>query len=233
MFDGYYYSYKKAKDPQKTIKELKGKGIDINPIIIQGAIAKNWWAKAWNKNIESYSDFYNRISRGRSYLRSGAVIDLKIKEGEVKALVQGTRKKPYEIIINIKTISEAVWIDIVNQCKGKIESLEKLIEGEFPKDIMDLFNDRYSGLFPSPSDIKMDCSCPDYAYVCKHIAAVFYAIGAKFDDDPTLFFTLRGVNFEELLKKAVDEKMDEILKKPEKYTSRIMKDVNIKELFDL
>ena len=167
---------------------------DLRPVIIDGSvIARTWWGKAWNKNLESYADYTNRIGRGRSYVRSGAVLDLQVSAGEITALVQGSRAKPYSITIRIKKLNKNTWNLVTSACEGKLESLEELLAGKFPKALEEAFMQRKTGLFPSPKEIEFECSCPDWASMCKHIAATLYGIGARLDEDPTLFFTLRGV----------------------------------------
>jgi uncharacterized Zn finger protein len=235
MWREYYgYSYKPRKtqaDIAKQVEKLRKKNPHIQPVTIDGKLAKTWWAQAWNKNLESYADYSNRIERGRSYVRSGAVLDLSITPAQVHALVQGSRAKPYEVTVSIDPLPKAKWDKIIGQCSHKIGSLEELVAGKFPQEFMELFASRGEGLFPSPQEIHFICSCPDWAYMCKHVAAVLYGIGARFDNDPTLFFLLRDIDFAELLKKSVDEKMKSMLKNAGKPTGRIMKDVNTLELF--
>ena len=229
----YNYSYKprKARDPSAQIAKLRKKNPNIKPVEITGKLAKTWWAQAWNRNLESYSDYSNRIGRGRSYVKSGAVLDLSISPGKVCALVQGSRVKPYDITVKIDPLPEKKWIAITQRCSHKIADLEELATGMFPQEFMELFTNKGDGLFPSPKEIHFSCSCPDWASMCKHIAAVLYGIGARFDEDPTLFFQLRNIEFSELLKKSVEEKMDSMLKNAGKTTSRTMQDVDTYELF--
>lgn len=133
--------------------------------------------------------------------------------GHIEALVQGSRKKPYEVGINIKPLPEKVWRNITETCKGKIDSMQELLSGKFPKGLSELFTDKGSGLFPSPREISFICSCPDFAYMWKHVAAVMYGIGTRLDQDPSLFFMLRNVNVGDLISEAVTQKSDELLKK--------------------
>jgi len=229
-----YYDYKPrktAQDISAQIEKLRKKNPNIQPVTIEGKLAKTWWAKEWNNNLESYADYSSRIGRGRSYVRSGAVLDLSIKPGKVHALVQGSRKKPYEIDIIIDPLSKAKWDDIVKRCSHKIGSLEELVGGRFPQEFMELFTNRGDGLFPSPREIHFQCSCPDWASMCKHVASVLYGIGARFDNEPTLFFLLRDIDFTELLKKSIDEKMKNMLKNAGKSTERVLSDIDTYELF--
>src|SRR6056297_1062834 len=192
---------KKAK-ATKSFEKLKKKNPDINPIIIKGRkLAKTWWGKAWNKNLESYSDYSNRLPRGRSYARHRAILDLKITSEKITAMVHGSMSNPYEVNIIIKPLAKETWKTISKACQGKIDSLEDLLEGKFPEELADIFTAQGNGLFPAPQEISFDCSCPDYADMCKHVAAVLYGTGSRLDKDPTLFFTLRNVNIDELVAK--------------------------------
>jgi len=235
MWDYYdYYGYRPKKappDPAKKLEKLRKKNPNIQPVIIDGKLAKTWWAQSWNKNLEGYADYANRIGRGRSYVKNGCVLDLSIAPCEVHALVQGSRAKPYEVTVTIEPLSKPKWEKIAKQCGHKISNLEELVSGKFPKEFMELFTERGAGLFPSPKEISFSCSCPDWAYMCKHVAAALYGIGARFDSDPTLFFLLRDIDFTELLKKSVDEKMKSMLKNAGKPTGRVMNDVDTFELF--
>jgi hypothetical protein len=171
-FGGYsmgYYSYyppyvtvgEKREKAAKKLAQLRKKDPNIQPVVIEGsALAKTWWGKSWNKNLESYADYSNRIGRGRSYVRNGAVLDLKIQPGEVKALVQGSESKPYNVIIKIKPIQKNNWIKIKASCQGQLESLPELLEGNFPKTLSAIFMAKGEGLFPSSDEIKLSCSCP-------------------------------------------------------------------------
>jgi len=214
------------------LEKMRKKNPAIQPVVIEGKnLANTWWAQAWNKNLESYADYAYRIERGRSYVRSGSVFDLSITPCEVRAIVQGSRDDPYKITIKISPLPKIKWNAIVERCSRKIGSLEELASGRFPQEFMELFTNKGDGLFPSPEEIKFDCSCPDWASMCKHIAAALYGVGARFDNDPALFFTLREINFAELLKKSVDEKMNNMFKNVGKITKRVMSDVDTYKLF--
>lgn len=230
----YITNEEKRKKSQKSIEKLKKKKVELSPVKIEGKkIAKTWWGKAWNDNLESYSDFSNRIGRGRSYVRNGSVIDLKITNGKINALVQGTRAKPYKIKIDIKPIDKQIWSEIIKECVGKIESLEELIEGKFPKDLAELFTTKGKGLFPTPKEIELNCSCPDYAYMCKHIAATLYGIGSRLDNDPTLFFTLRNVNIDDLISHSLNKKSESLLEKSETKSKRVLDDEDVLGMFGI
>lgn len=222
---------RKAK-AQKAVDKLKKKNPDIDPVTIEGRkLANTWWAKAWNDNLESYLDYANRIERGRSYVRNSAVLDLKIKEGSVAALVQGSDSKPYEVKIVIDKIKDDIWREIKKSCEGKIESLQELIDGKFPKSLSELFTSKGKGLFPYPKEISLNCSCPDYASMCKHVAAALYGIGARLDQNPGLFFTLRGINMEELISEAIKGKSETMLGKTGVKSRRILQDADITAMF--
>lgn len=215
-----------------AVRKLKKKNPDITPIIIEGKkLARTWWGKAWNDNLESYSDYANRIDRGRSYVRNGAVLDLKIEKGTVTALVQGSSSKPYKVDIAIRQIEDDLWGKIKKSCEGKIESLQELIDGKFPKALSELFTAKGNGLFPAPKEITLRCSCPDWAVMCKHVAAVLYGIGARLDENPALFFTLRNVNIEELITEAIEGKTKTMLGRAGTKSRRVLEDADVTAMF--
>lgn len=224
---------KRAKN-QQSLTKLQKKNPNLNPIIINGSkIAKTWWGKAWNDNLERYSDYANRIGRGRSYVRYGAVLDLQITAGEISALVQGSRAKPYEVTITIKPLAKDVWGNMINTCEGQLDSLQELLAGKFPKKLAEVFTTQGQGLFPSPKEIALDCTCPDWATMCKHVAAVLYGVGARFDDDPALFFVLREVNVDDLISKALAQKSQKLLQKTAGKSSRIIDDIDVAVMFGI
>jgi len=236
-----YYDYpryvsvaeKKAKAAKK-LKQLKKKMPDIKPVVIKGnALAQTWWGKSWNKNLERYADYSNRIGRGRSYVRHGAVLDLRIDSGKVTALVQGSTSKPYEVVINIRPINPTTWEAIKKQCEGQLKSLQDLLAGKFPQALGDIFFTKEKGLFPGPQAISFACNCPDWASMCKHIAAVLYGIGARFDEDPSLFFKLRGADTKDLVGRAIKNKTSELLKKSKKKSAKVIADANLSDIFGI
>ncbi|GAU75568.1 SWIM zinc finger family protein [Fusibacter sp. 3D3] len=236
-----YYGFPKyesvAEKKEKAIRayeKLKKKNPDIEPIIIEGrTIAKNWWGKSWNSNLESYADYSNRIARGKSYVRNNSVLDLKITKGIVKAKVQGSGSKPYEVNITIDALSSQKWARVVELCNHRIDSLEQLFEGKFPKALEVLFIDKQYGMFPSPNEIHFNCSCPDWAYMCKHVAAVLYGIGAKLDQDPMLFFELRNLDGQALIQKSMESRLENMLKNAGKKSDREIAEADLSELFGL
>ncbi|MGM0395690.1 MAG: SWIM zinc finger family protein [Bacillota bacterium] len=218
----------------KAIERLRKKNPDIEPVIIEGRnLAKTWWGKAWNQNLESYADYSNRISRGRSYVRNNAVLDLKISKGVVMALVQGSSSKQYVVKIQIETLSSEKWDQVTEICNRRIESLEQLIEGRFPKELEVLFTERKYGLFPAPKEIHFSCSCPDWAIMCKHVAAVLYGVGARLDADPMLFFELRDIDGQELVRKSMERKLENMLKNAGKRSEREIDSEDVLDIFGL
>jgi uncharacterized Zn finger protein len=181
--------------------KLAKKGQPISPVVVQGrAIATTAWGKAWCANMESYSDYSNRLPRGRTYVRNGSVVDLQITPGTVAARVSGS--SIYRTTITVKQVPKPKWQQICADCAGGIDSLVELLQGRFSRGVMDRLCRQGDGLFPVPKDIHFDCSCPDGATMCKHVAAVLYGVGARFDSKPELLFTLRQVDPAELLSKA-------------------------------
>jgi uncharacterized Zn finger protein len=224
---------KKAKAAKK-LKQLKKKQPDIQPIIIEGnTLANTWWGKAWNNNLTKYADYSNRVGRGRSYLRHGAVLDLKIESGIVHALVQGSRSTPYKVDIAIQKISKTNWKNIKAECQGKIDSLQELLHGKFPKSLAETFISKGHGLFPSPREINFNCSCPDWAVMCKHVAAALFGIGSRLDEDPMLFFKLRGIDGNELVAQAVKDSTSQLLKKAKKKSGRVLENIDISDVFGI
>ncbi len=180
-----------------------------------------------------YSDYSNRIGRGRSYVRHGAVANLQINKGNILALVQGSERSPYKINIKISPLDQKLWRRIKRDCSGKIASLQELITGKFPKSLEDLFTATGDGLFPSPKEINLNCSCPDYASMCKHVAAVLYGIGARLDENPALFFELRDVNINELITEAIVNKSQELIEKSKTKSKRLIKSEDISDMFGI
>lgn len=224
---------KKAK-ADRQIAKLRKKNPNLAPILIEGrTIAATWWGKAWNQNLESYADYANRISRGKSYVRNHAVLDLQIQPGEVDALVQGSTSKPYHVEISIDKLDKKRWKNMTQLCNRRIASLEELIAGKFPRELAELFTDHSYGLFPSPKEIHFACSCPDYAYMCKHVAAALYGIGARLDGDPLLLFTLRGVSTDDLIRRSAESRLNAMLKNSGKKTDRVIAADEIEGIFGI
>ena len=218
----------------KKLKQLRKKMPAIQPIVIAGrTLAHTWWGKSWNLNLERYADYSNRIGRGRSYVRHGAVLDLQVSPAQVKSLVQGSRAKPYTVSIQIKGIQKKIWQNMKAACAGNLDSLPELLAGSFPKELSNIFMAQGRGLFPSPKEIQFDCSCPDWAYMCKHVAATLYGIGARLDDDPSLFFKLRKVKIDDLIQQAVKVQSYKLLKRAEKTSAPKIAEADLSEMFGI
>ena len=184
-----------AKAEQTAARIAKKEKRVLHGVKLAGrTIAKTFWGKAWCDNIESYRDYAYRLERGRKYVRCGSVIDLSIEKGYVQALVCGSGRNPYTVTVEIKPMPADKWQALVARMTGKISSLMALAAGKLPKELLSDFCNTETGLFPNPRAIDFSCSCPDGASCCKHVAAVLYGIGARLDDEPELFFTLRGVD---------------------------------------
>lgn len=164
-----------------------------------GAIGETWWSKKWVKALESFG-WENRLQRGKSYARKGQVIDFRLYQGRVDAEVQGSRPKPYDVMIKIMPYSEKEWDDIISRMAGKAMFAARLLAGEMPENIEEVFEESGKSLFPKSSrELTTDCSCPDSANPCKHIAAVYYILAEEFDRDPFMIFKFRGMPKETLL----------------------------------
>lgn len=219
-YDHYWPEYvsvseRKAK-AEMQLKKLMAKSETkkLNPVTINGRnISSSWWGNAWCENLESYADYYSRIGRGKSYVRNGMVLDLKISKGKIEAIVAGSRPNPYTCTIDVTPITPATWENIKEHLGTKFDSIQILLSGLFPEALKHIFSSKEFGFFPSPKEIKMDCSCPDWASLCKHLAAVFYAVGARLDKNPELIFTLRGADIKELTSEAIKTHKKSLLKK--------------------
>lgn len=223
----------KAK-AKKYIEEQRKKGVVLNPVELEGrTIAKNWWGKAWCQNLELYADYASRLERGRKYVRANCILDLQIDVGEVTALVQGSGKKPYNVRIRIDELTEEQYESIVEKCASKIQNIDDLVKGNFPDDLKALFTQKGAGLFPSMAKIHFNCSCPDYADMCKHVAAVLYGIGSRFDKDPLLFFKLRGVDTDRLIGNAIKDRIQSMIENAATPSDRIMDDGDVMAVFGM
>ena len=167
-------------------------------VVVEGrTIVKTFWGKAWCENLERYSDYENRLPRGRTYVRNGSVIDLQIAPGEISATVSGSAI--YKVKVKIAPVAKARWESICKDCAGAIDSLIELLLGRLSKGVMERVCRQKTGLFPSPEEIQLSCSCPDWADMCKHVAAVLYGIGARLDQQPELLFRLHNLDEKELI----------------------------------
>jgi uncharacterized Zn finger protein len=190
----------------KKMDALRKKGVDIQPVAIDGRkIASSFWGQAWYEHLESFSDFENRLPRGRTYVRNGSVCHLAVAKGKIEAKVSGSEL--YNIEVSIKTLPGKKWTAIKGRCSGQIGSLLELLQGKLSDHVMEVVTDRKEGLFPLPGEMSFHCSCPDSARMCKHVAAVLYGVGARLDSKPELLFTLRGVDHEELIAADAEKAM--------------------------
>jgi uncharacterized Zn finger protein len=201
-FKPYVPVWKRRAQAAKEMAKRTKKGDKVTPVCIDGRkITSTFWGQAWCMNLEGYSDFENRLPRGRTYVRNGSVVHLEIGKGRIKALVSGSEL--YEIEIGISSLPKKSWQALKEQCAGKIGTLVELLQGKLSKAVMELVTNREQGLFPKPKEIDMSCSCPDYAGMCKHLAAVMYGVGNRLDSSPELLFLLRGVDHLELIDQAI------------------------------
>lgn len=183
------------------MEKLRKKGVDVQPVRIEGrTIAHTFWGKAWCEHLEKFSDFANRLPRGRTYVRNGSVCHLDIAKGRIEAKISGS--EIYDIAITIKELPKAKWEAVKRDCGGQVGTLLELLQGKLSQEVMQVVTDREKGLFPQPREIDLDCSCPDWADMCKHVAAVMYGVGARLDRKPELLFLLRGVDHTELVGQA-------------------------------
>ena len=174
---------RRAKAAGHAARVAKKEKRELAPVEIEGLkIARSFWGQAWCQHLERYSDYANRLPRGRTYVRNGSVVDLQIARGKIEALVAGS--EVYTVTVSINTLEKAAWKRIKRDCSQSIDSLIDLLQGRFDKGIMQRLTERDAGLFPKPAEIKMQCSCPDWAGLCKHVAAVLYGVGARLDVQP-------------------------------------------------
>jgi uncharacterized Zn finger protein len=188
---------------KKVMAQLIKKGRRIQPVELEGrTIARSFWGKSWCLHLESFSDYDNRLPRGRTYVRNGSVCHLEIKAGLIEAMVSGSEL--YQIKIVITPLKDSIWKTVVDKCRGQIGSMLELLQGRLSDRVMGIVSDRQDGLFPQPGEMKLTCSCPDWANMCKHVAAVLYGVGNRLDTQPELLFLLRGVDAAELIAAEVN-----------------------------
>ncbi len=200
-FRPYVSAAQRRRQAERAAAKMTKGGRALSPVHLAGrAIAQTFWGKSWCANLEAYSDYANRLPRGRTYVRHGSVIDLRLDAGKISALVQGSSL--YKIEIGIAALPRKAWAQFVRRCAGKITNLLDLLQGRLSKEILQEIATPGTGLFPAPKEIKLSCSCPDWADMCKHVAAALYGVGARLDEQPELFFTLRGVDMQDLITSA-------------------------------
>lgn len=196
-FPPYVSQAERKRRAEKHRSGQAKKGIVLRPVRIEGrTIARSFWGRSWCENLESYADLANRLARGRTYARNGSVIHLAVERGRLSAQVVGSAL--YRVEVTVSPLARKKWDALVARSAGEIASVVEVLQGKLPKTVLDALADRASGLFPSPKEIAYDCSCPDVAGLCKHIAAVLYGVGARLDGEPETFFVLRGVDVAEL-----------------------------------
>jgi len=224
-YDDEFPEYVSIGERRRKAEREAAKLKNASPVVINGSrIAHTFWGKSWCENLERYSDYVNRLPRGRSYVRSGCVVDLQISPEIVQASVSGSRL--YDVEVKIAPISKPRWKAVCHDCAGAIDSLVELLEGRFSRVTMERLCQQKTGLFPTPAELQFDCSCPDSARMCKHIAAVLYGIGARLDEKPELLFILRNVNQQDLIANAGRR-----MTKPK--TARFLETDDLSELFGI
>ena len=187
-----YYGYFEPSRPRKVKGGIKAQSR-------RGGFGQSWWASRWIEVLEGF-DLGARLTRGRSYARRGQVLSIDVEEGAVTARVQGSRARPYRVEIRVETLGGSDWKKLTTALLQRPVFAAKLLGGQMPENIEDVFRDVGLSLFPDRSgDLETDCSCPDWSNPCKHIAAVYLLLGEEFDRDPFLIFKLRGAEREELL----------------------------------
>lgn len=217
----------RRKKAEKAAAKMAKKGEKVSPVSIEGRqIVKTFWGKAWCDHLESFSDYENRLPRGRTYVRNGSVIHLTIAKGKIAALVQGSSL--YQVAIDIKCVEAKKWQGILEKCAGEIDSVVELLQGKLSQSVMKTITDRTHGLFPQPKEISLHCSCPDWAEMCKHVAAVLYGVGARLDQEPELLFKLRHVDHLDLVTKAAVG-----AKSKQSSKAQIIQDQNLSDLFGI
>ena len=184
----------------KAMERLRRKGTNIQPVVLAGRnIADTFWGRSWCEHLEKFSDYENRLPRGRTYVRNGSVCHLDIQKGKIEAKVSGS--EIYDVEIKVSALPKQKWKNLKGHCAGRVGSMLELLQGKLSSQVMAIVTDKTGGLFPLPKEINLDCSCPDWAELCKHAAAVLYGVGARLDEAPEILFLLRGVNHNELISK--------------------------------
>lgn len=237
MGDFYRFGWKpyvpmaaRRRQAERALRELRRQGRVVSPVAILGrrVIALTFWGKAWCTNLEGYSDYSNRLPRGRTYVRNGSVLDLQVAAGEVRALVSGSSL--YQVTVKVAAVPPARWASICSDCAGAIDSLVELLQGRLSRAVMERICHQKAGLFPAPTEIRFSCDCPDWAMMCKHVAAVLYGIGARLDEQPALLFKLRKVDERDLIARAGARLP---LSKSKPAARRILRSDRLSEIFGL
>jgi uncharacterized Zn finger protein len=232
-YDGDWAPYvpvaERRRQAALIVEKLRRKGAPVAPVMIAGRIiATTFWGRAWCDMMESHGDYASRLPRGRSYVKNGFVIDLRIEAGRVTALVSGSAL--YTVTITIKQTTRTRWQAICADCSRGIESVVELLQGRLSKGVMERICRQETGLFPQPSEIRFACSCPDHALMCKHVAAVLYGVGARLDEKPELLFRLRAVDEAELVA-GIDTELSLSTSRPQ--TNKVLATDDMAALFGL
>ena len=203
-FKPYVPVAERRRKAHRALREVVQDGrITPMPIEIAGrTIAASYWGKRWCQHLVALSDFENRLPRGRTYALHGAVVHLAIEKGAVSALVSGSCARPYRVEVTLKPLPNAHWSALKSACVGQVDSVHDLLQGKLSESVMRTVSEHDPGLFPSLSQMRYVCSCPDYARMCKHVAAALYGVGHRLDTQPEALFLLRGVNADELVASA-------------------------------
>ena len=189
---------------QRAADGFAKRGEKLSPVAAQGTkLTRTFWGRAWCDHMESFGDFATRLPKGKTYVRNGAVIDLQVLPGRITAKVMGTEL--YDVDCRVDKLPPELWADLKRRCGGQIGSLVELLQGKLSTAVMGIVTDAKTGLFPGPREIRLGCTCPDFAHLCKHVAAALYGVGVRLDDEPELLFTLRGVDSAELIEGATTE----------------------------
>ena len=219
----------RRKKAEKTLAKARKSGLNLAPVLAYGgAVAKTFWGKNWCDNLERYSDYANRLPRGRTYVRNGSVIDLQITAGKVHGQVMGSAL--YTVTIQITPVARSHWQSLCKECAGSINSLVEILQGKLSASVMEHICKSGTGLFPTPKEITLACSCPDSASMCKHVAAVLYAVGARLDQQPELLFGLRNVEAKDLIAAASAG-----LQRPASHSGsgKILQDASLADVFGI
>lgn len=219
----------RQKLAEKAATQAKKSGKIYAPIpAYRGAIAKTVWGKSWCDNLEAYSDYANRLPRGATYVRNGSVIHLQLTAGAVHAQVMGSSL--YEVNVTVQPVNQARWKSICQDSAGSMASLVEILQGKLSTSIMQRICAPGKGLMPTPKEVAFDCNCPDWAGMCKHVAAVLYGVGARLDQQPELLFTLRHVDAKDLVLLADG---DLVTKRKAPKTAKVLDDSLLADVFGL
>lgn len=213
----------------RAMKKLRKKGANIQPVRVEGRqIARTFWGQAWCEHLEKFSDYENRLPRGRTYVRNGSVCHLDVQKGKIAAKVSGSEL--YDVDITIKILPKDKWNKVRTRCAGQVGSMLELLQGRLSTQVMSIVTDQDKGLFPLPKEIDLECSCPDWAGMCKHVAAVLYGIGARLDEKPELLFLLRGVDHQDLVS---EESAKAVVARTPSKKSRVLDKESLAEVFGI